>query len=278
MTAARQSSPNARASLVPINGTELYYETHGEGEPIVLVMGMAADHHGWDAQIPDLATTHLVIAFDNRGVGQSEKPPGPYTTELLADDTVGLLDALGLGRVHLVGSSMGGAVAQHVALAHPERVWTLTLACTFASFDAFQHRLMQHWVDLVGEVGLRRALEAIFLWGFSRDYFLAHADEVWAALDDFVANGPTPGSFVAQAYACLAHDTSERIEDLRMRTLVVVGEDDAITPASSCAALARRLPNAEFVELPGGHTFMWEHPQAFTTAIRRFLEQEAGRA
>lgn len=265
----------ARHGFVEANGTQLYYESHGDGDPVVLIMGMAADHHGWDAQIADLASTHRVIVFDNRGVGLSGKPDGPYSTDLLASDTVVLLDALGLDSIDLVGSSMGGAVAQLVALEHPERIRSLTLACTFATFDALQRRLMEHWVELVEQVGLRRALEGIFLWGFSRDYFLAHSEEIWDSLDDFATYGPTPESFVAQAYACLAHDTTRVLGDLRARTLVVVGADDRITTAASCADLARRLPNADVEVLPGGHTLMWEHPKPFTATLRRFLAQRA---
>src|SRR5207249_10870094 len=113
-------------SVAKVGTIDLYYDEQGSGDPLLLVMGLAADSAAWMFQVPDFARHHRTIVFDNRGVGRSAKPPGPYTIHEMADDAVGLLDALGITRAHVVGVSMGGMIAQVVAITHPERVLTLT--------------------------------------------------------------------------------------------------------------------------------------------------------
>jgi pimeloyl-ACP methyl ester carboxylesterase len=121
---------------VKIDSIELYYEEHGSGDPLLLIMGLAADSVAWMFQIPAFAERYRTIVFDNRGVGRSDKPPGPYSIHQMANDTAGLLDALGIERAHVVGVSMGGMIAQELALNHPQRVRGLVLACTYPEPDA----------------------------------------------------------------------------------------------------------------------------------------------
>src|SRR5712691_12441450 len=122
-------------SVAKVGTIELYYDEHGSGDPLLLVMGLAADSAAWMFQVPDFARHHRTIVFDNRGVGRSAKPPGPYTIHEMADDAAGLLDALDIARAHIVGVSMGGMIAQELALRHPQRVRGLVLACTFPEPD-----------------------------------------------------------------------------------------------------------------------------------------------
>src|SRR5262245_22114978 len=123
-------------STAKIGSLDIYYEEHGAGEPLLLIMGLAADSTAWMFQVPAFAEKYRTIVFDNRGVGRSSKPAGPYTIHEMADDAAGLLDALHVQRAHVVGVSMGGMIAQELELRHPERVHGLVLACTYPEPDA----------------------------------------------------------------------------------------------------------------------------------------------
>src|ERR1041384_755350 len=123
-------------STARVGSVELYWEEHGSGDPLLLIMGLAADSRAWMFQIPDFAARYRTIAFDNRGVGRSSKPAGPYTIHEMADDAAGLLDALSIDRAHVVGVSMGGMIAQELVLRAPEKVRGLVLGCTYPEPDA----------------------------------------------------------------------------------------------------------------------------------------------
>src|SRR4029077_21119 len=137
-------------STARVGDIEMYYEEHGSGDPLLLVMGLAADSTAWMFQLPDFARHYRTIVFDNRGVGRSSKPAGPYTIHQMADDAAGLLDALDVRRAHVVGVSMGGMIAQELALRHPARVRGLVLGCTFPEPDADSERQRQFSVAQLG--------------------------------------------------------------------------------------------------------------------------------
>src|SRR5439155_245441 len=133
-----------------VDSIELYYEEHGRGDPLLLIMGLAADSTAWMFQVPDFAERYRTITFDNRGVGRSSKPPGPYTIHQMADDAAGLLDALRIARAHVLGVSMGGMIAQELALRHPERVRGLVLACTYPEPDVEAERQREFGIGQFG--------------------------------------------------------------------------------------------------------------------------------
>ena len=133
---------------VKVNGIELNYVESGSGDPLLLIMGFGGDHLAWVFQVPAFSGKYRVISFDNRGAGQSSVPDAPYSTRMMADDAVGLLDALGVERAHVLGVSMGGMIAQEVALNHPRRVRSLQLHCTYARPDRYMLELMDVWRSL----------------------------------------------------------------------------------------------------------------------------------
>src|SRR5437773_1743127 len=198
----------------------MFYVEAGAGDPLVLVMGFGGDHLAWGLQIPAFAAKNRVVAFDNRGVGQSDAPDAPYTTPMMADDTVGLMDALGIARAHVCGVSMGGMIAQEIALRHPGRVRTLQLHATLARPDAYMHALSASWGELRPKLERDEWLRMLALWLFAPVTYAEHPELIELLLQNALAN-PYPQSlagFVHQGEAVRAHDTLERLRDIRCPT------------------------------------------------------------
>lgn len=260
-----------------INGISLYYEDQGrrEGEPLLLIMGLGGHSLAWFLQLPALTPHYRVLTFDNRGVGRSEVPPGPYTLRQMADDAAGLLDHLGVARAHVVGWSMGGLIAQELALSYPERVGRLVL---LASAARPRPALVEPWLTFQ-EQALTRELDrrgfALWLmpWGFT-PAFMTQPDRVELALAQALADPypATPQGFAAQAAACRAVDLRERLPALGTPTLVLVGAEDILTPPAYSRELAERIPGARLQVLErGGHGMPLEYPQAVNEALLAFL-------
>ena len=263
-------------------GFQIYYETHGGGDglPLLLVMGMGGTCQGWLVlQVPEFSRDRKTIIFDNRGAGRSEDPGTPFTTRDMAEDTLALLDELGIERAHVLGGFLGGMVAQELALAHPERVQSLILAGTFACADAKRRLLLEVWQGMV-EHGLPHELRIKnrLCWTLSdatlelRDI----VDAMWrfyleddAALEDKI--------FVRQAAACLAHDTRGRLGELRAPTLVVYGEQDLLAPHHLQRELAEAIPSARLVAIPGAsHLVAVEMAPRFNRLVTRFAAEHDG--
>ena len=152
---------------VSVGDIKIFYQDVGEGEPLVLIMGFGGDHMAWALQMADFSAQYRVIAFDNRGVGQSDAPDHPYTIRMMAGDALGLMDALGVDSAHVIGVSMGGMIAQELALARPDRVRSLHLACTFARPDAYMLALNAAWREMRIGLGRESTLRTLGLWLFS---------------------------------------------------------------------------------------------------------------
>ena len=156
---------------IEANGQTLYYEVHGEGEPLLCVMGLSADTLSWMLQVPAFSARHRTVIFDNRDVGQSSMAAGPYEIADMAQDALALADALGLDSFHLLGASMGGAIAQELAVAAPERVRTLTLAVTFAAGGPWAQKLSEVWAERVQKVSREGHIDELMLLNFSETFF-----------------------------------------------------------------------------------------------------------
>lgn len=261
---------------VRVGEIEMFYEAAGEGRPVVLIMGFGGDHLAWGFQFRELAGRYRVVAFDNRGAGQTDAPELPYTTRMMADDTVGLMSALGIDRAHIVGASMGGMIAQEVALRHASRVRSLQLHCTFARPDAQTRALLAAWRAARPSLSREQYMRLQFLWLFSPVTWQERPEFIEAILASGLAN-PYPQSetgFLRQGDAVLAHDTLERLSALRVPTLVTVGEDDILVPPRFSHLLAERIPDAELHTVPGaGHVHFWEQVEAFNQLGLKFLDR-----
>ena len=264
-----------------VNGIEMFYLEMGppDAEPLVMIMGWGGDHTAWAFQFPVFSQTYRVIAFDNRGAGQTESPDAPYSVRGMADDTVGLLDALKVDRAHICGLSMGGLIAQELALAYPDRVRTLQLHVTLGRLDG--------WLRFRGEsMAWMRALDQrepftkmLLSWVLSPATFERKPELVQVLIARALDN-PYPTTrvgFERQAQAMEGITTLARLSQLRMPTLITFGADDIMVPTRFGRELAAHIPHAEVVEIPdAGHLHMIEQPEAFNEAVLGFLAKHRG--
>ena len=245
------------------------------------LQGLNAPGAAWAVQLAHFSRTHRCIAPDARGVGRSDAPDGPYTTRLLAEDALRVLDAGEVPRAHVVGISLGGAAAQELALAYPERVRSLALLATFAAQSPRSRALLTAWRILypvvAGSPSLREAWEKqAYAWLFTDAFWRVEAN-VRAALR-FAATQPLQPvqGFLGQIDAALAHDARDRLPSLRVPALVVHGALDQLASPAGAEELARLIPGAELVMLPGaGHAVNLEGQRAVNAALRN-LWRRAG--
>lgn len=255
-----------------VAGHDLYYERAGSGEPLLLIMGMSGTHRSWGQPFLDaLRRSFDVVVYDHRGIGLSSQAEPGYAIVDLADDAAGLLDVLGWDDAHVVGISMGGMVAQELALRHPERVRTLTLGCTYAGGEGSSltpqetfARLGEAWGAGDRERAMRVAWEVNVSAAFAAD------DEQYATFREAALAVPAAlPAIMAQLQAIAGHDTSERLGRIAAPTLIVHGTEDAMLPVSNAHAIAERMPEARLEILDGiGHLFFWELPEESARLVR----------
>lgn len=240
--------------IANINGININYKIEGQGEPLIIIQGLGMDKSGSNAQLPAFKKHYQVVTFDNRGVGTSDKPAGPYTTRMMADDTIGLMDHLGLKKANILGISMGGMIAQEIAINYPERVSKLILACTYACNNVAPSGATPEWVHALelhqqGKIGpmislmCEKNLYKIIFW------FIMKIQNRHKGASDAAA-------FVAQAAACATHQTLDRLSLIKSPTLIMVGTKDRVLKPTSSEVIAERIPGAKLVKVEGGsHAF-----------------------
>jgi len=245
-------------------------------EVVVWLQGLNAPAAAWAVQLAHFSRTYRCIAPDARGVGKSDAPPGPYTTPQMADDVQRVLDACEVDRAHVVGLSLGGAVAQELALARPARVRSIALLATFARQTPRSRALMEGWRMLYPvasqSLALREAWEKqAYAWLFTDAYWRNEA-AVRAALRFAAAQPFQPvDGFVGQIDAALAHDTVARLPSLRVPTLILHGALDQLAPAAGAEEMARLIPGAQLLVVPEvGHAVNLEGQRAVNAALRVF--------
>ena len=253
----------------------VYYEEHGSGDPVLLINGLGADHSAWALQTEALQKRFRVIVFDNPGVGQTTGPRGPYTTELFGDVGAGLLRFLGIDRAHVVGASMGGLIAQQVAVRHSELVRSLVLHCSWWRADRYTQALLRSWQSYAETAGMLALARQIWLWVFTPRFF----EEQSATLEQLerqLADNPHAQSveaFCDQAEACVGHEALESVAGIAAPTLITVGDGDILTPPAHSRALHERIAGSILNVWPEmGHAPFWEIPDEFNRLNREFLE------
>jgi len=261
--------------LARVNDIDLNYKLEGDGEEtIVLINGLADDLESWVLQMDDfLAAGYRVLRLDNRGIGASTKPAGPYSSRMLADDAKALVDALGVTDFHLMGVSMGGMIAQEYALAYPGDLRSVTLGCTYAAPGPFCSRMFAMWADMAPVLGVPFIMRDVTLWAFTLPFFdnggadLAEFETAMRYMDQPVH------AYLAQLAVIQNHDTTDRLGQITTPALVLAGEEDILIPVALSRRLHDQIPGSQWATTRGGHACLWEHPAEFNQTFLDFVRQ-----
>jgi 3-oxoadipate enol-lactonase len=266
-------------AFLSANGVSLRYEVTGNGPPLCLIIGYRLHGAAWPkAFVERLARRFSVLTFDNRGTGLSDKPTCGYSIDGMARDVAGLLDGLGWTSAHVLGFSMGGAIAQELAISNPERVDRLVL---FATFPGGLFGIPAAWPVLrrlfeVGGLSPEQQSRQAWPVAYSATYLAGHPDEVEAQMRREIEH-PTPDyAAQGQSAAIRAFSSGPRLWRIEAETLVATGTDDALVPPSNSRVLASRIPGAQLALLPGlGHRAIWEAPEEVAQLVGEFLTRKA---
>jgi pimeloyl-ACP methyl ester carboxylesterase len=254
-----------------IDGVRLKYQRSGSGPPVLLIMGLAMPGEGWRRQVQDLRRDHELCWYDNRGIGGSDSPAGLYTTRLLAKDGLGLMDELGWSSAHVVGISMGGMIAQHLAMLAPRRVRSLSLIATHAGGLGGRPTLRGVATFLRAQLEAdddrRRHLIGDLL--FSPEFIEAHQEDLYEDLGPIADQRCSPWGMLGQLAAALTHMSRRRLHQLRgIPTLVITGTGDILVRPQNSGRIADRL-HGRLLEIPqAGHGVTIEADELVNSALR----------
>ena len=258
------------------DGTRIHYEVTGKSgaTPVLMIQGLGASKNAWNLQRIAMATRFRIISFDNRGAGRSDKPTEPFTLEQMADDALAVLDAAGIETAHVVGASMGGVISQIVTVKYPHRVRSLTLVCTACRNHPWRQELLQTWAKTAADKGMIEVGKEAAQWVMSPRSFRR-------LVPAFTWMGPLAAlrprhSFVSQIDAILntREDLVDQLSTITAPTMIIVGNQDILTPRGDSEEIAERIPNAELVVISGAaHGLMMEHASTFNRILIEFLQR-----
>jgi pimeloyl-ACP methyl ester carboxylesterase len=267
--------------IQPIRSTDLYYELSGAGPPLVFISGLGSDHSAWDLQAPEFAQSYQCLTYDHRGIGSSPLGdlPEPYRIELLADDLAELLDRLELDRVHMLGQSMGGTVAQAFALRYPERLLSLSLHVTWARAGARLRLILEeqlHYLELLDLPEVVRMLGP-YVWS---NAMLTDQMDVIRDFRQQRRDATVPvETYRLQLRACLELDLLDRLSSLSVPALVTGAEEDWLVSAGHAREIASVLPNCRYHEFKQcGHAVSLERAVEFREITTAWIEAVANEA
>jgi len=264
------------ALFAKVNGISINYRTAGRGEPLVLIMGLSGEQSAWASQVQFFKRRYRVITFDNRGVGKSDKPPGPYTTKMMADDTVGLMDHLGIEKANIMGVSMGGMIAQEVAINYPERVMKLVLASTYSCQDNGPNGATEEMAS-AGKLSYERAIATLANLTFNKP-LIRFLINLQIRIGSIFAGGSAKAlgraGVMSQTEACVKHNAIERLPSIQSPTLVITGTNDRVIKSTSSDMLSQRIPSAKLVKIENGsHACCMEMKDIFNREVLNFLTE-----
>lgn len=259
---------------VDSNGTKIYYQIRGTGEPLVLLMGFGADGNVWELHAAEYEKHFQCIILDNRGVGLSDQPPGPYSTAMMANDTAAVMDHLGIKKARIAGISMGGAIAQTLALNHPDKVRCLALISTWPRFNNYAKTVYENLKKIRVTSDPDTFMELLQLWIFAPPHYednMADLKEGQKAAAEN-ENPQSQDGFNGQLDACINHDSVDRLHEIKVPTLITIGSMDIFTPPPFSDLLHEKIAGSELVTFPtGGHVHHWEDLERFNKVTTEFL-------
>jgi 3-oxoadipate enol-lactonase len=282
---------------VDVNGISINYVLDGSGSNglVVLVNGLADSLQTWDLQVPALLKAgYRVLRYDNRGIGASSRPPGPYTAEMMANDLHQLLKHpdLDVKTFHLLGVSMGGMIAQSYALKYPNgsaaaqglEMLSLSLCCTYAQPTEFCSRMFDLWADMAQRMSVQDVMRDVTLWAFTVPFFRQRTAELEEVENDMKGLDMSTDTYLSQLNVIQKFDTTGELEMLRMsgkglggleaqKVLVLAGKTDILIPVVLSRELSEKVEGSQFLTVKGGHACMWEFPDDFNKTIVQFLDQ-----
>ena len=258
--------------LIKANGIQINYELSGrKGNPIVMLShSLGSSLLMWNPQMKPLEPHFQLLRYDIRGHGKTEAPPGAYTLEQLGEDAVALLDVLEIERVHWVGLSLGGMIGQSVALSYPRRLRSLSLCDTGAAIAPEAQPIWQERIDAVRDRGLASQLEPTMERWFTPSFLKLNPYMLGVIRNEFLAT-PAQG-YLGCIYAIRKLNYLDRLSEIKIPTLIMVGEDDPGTPVSASEAMHERIPDSKLVIIKSArHLSNVEQPEVFNTNILTFL-------
>lgn len=264
----------SKSGYIKSNNTNIYYQVVGEGDPLVLLMGFGADSNAWEKHIKVYQDHFQCIVLDNRGVGSSDQPKGPYTTKMMATDTAAVMRKLGVEKAKVAGISMGGAIAQELVLHYPEKVSALVLTSTWAIFDKYAKTVYENLKKLRIVATPEDFMELLQLWIYAPPYFKAHLEDLktaqQAAADEEIPQ--SQAGFEGQLDACIQHNTINRLHQIKVPTLITVGQMDIFTPPVFSTILHEKIEGSKLVKFAhGGHVHHWEELEKYNKVTLGFL-------
>ncbi|MEM7007728.1 MAG: alpha/beta fold hydrolase [Thermodesulfobacteriota bacterium] len=261
--------------IATVNGVNINYEIHGDGNAVVLIGGLGSQLQSWATQVPIYSQYFKVIVFDNRGSGKSDKPEPGYSTQDMADDTAELMSELGIDSAHIVGKSMGGMIGQWLAINHPQKVQKLVMGCSSASRDEVGNEILKMGREIATKIGPKAVwLMALYL-GYTREYIEENIGSIKQVMSSVPEDPQALQGYIGQSYACEGHNTVSKLPQISAKTLVMLGENDLIASPRRSKQLSELIPNSELKIFPAvGHGFWRECQHEVDDLVLDFLQND----
>lgn len=265
---------------VKVKDLTMNYDQQGAGEPLLLIPYLAADYACYAFQVAEYAKHFTCISLDLRGAGETDKPAGPYSTELFADDVASFMQAVGIDKAHVAGLSLGAATGMWLAAKYPDKVKTLSLHSAWPKTDPFLKTIVEGWQVTAKALGsvTEMVILGIFPWCFTPELYAARPDYI-QSLADFVRGRPAQplDAFMSQSNAVIAHDAEAQLGQIKAPTQITFGRYDLVTSTRFADPMKNKIANSEVVVFEGcAHAPIYEQVDEFNQRTLQFLERHSG--